>query len=207
LIALFETRQGYFVRNWTNEVIIRDGFLETRNPLPAGDYLLILKREMKNITIRSTKGTPVKKFLCSKVRQLETTTRKHIQISQVSETNDLVTIRLSNASQRTRVHVFCSHFLPDYHVYDNLQGIYLFFFCLFFSCILFYFFCLFHFIFLFDLFVQDQFRFMNHLQSEFPAQNLITCLVEVLEKNIVTFWKENMQKNSLQIHLLVHLYF
>jgi hypothetical protein len=80
-----EVRSGAAVRDWTSSLVFKDGFLESRDNLPAGDYELYLKKERQMISIKLTAGVPVRRYLCSDTRQLEAINKKYLQITHIAQ--------------------------------------------------------------------------------------------------------------------------
>lgn len=117
--ALFETRNGSHFADHTNTMHFRNGFLEA-SALPAGDYLLFLKKHEVKIDIRLTDGRAEDGAIISAGRLLETVNELPMQISDVSTNGKALAIRLANATEFSRVHVVATRFAPGFDPFSEL---------------------------------------------------------------------------------------
>src|SRR6185312_14786754 len=117
--ALLEMRGNIFLADRFEALAIKDGLLEARS-LPAGDYDLWQKVTGEKIRIRITDGAAVAGHLLGKLRTLETAGLKPTQIASVAANDDLVVVKLKDASKFARVHVFATRYLPAFNAFANL---------------------------------------------------------------------------------------
>jgi hypothetical protein len=111
--SLMESQSGVFIRDCIDAVQIRNGFLEISN-LTAGDYDLLLKETGNRITLRLTGGEVREGWALSSYRQLEVRNPNQLQITAVDVGNDAISIRLTNATKFTRIHIAATRFSPLY---------------------------------------------------------------------------------------------
>jgi hypothetical protein len=120
--ALLEMRGQFFVRDMFDSLAINDGMLEAKN-LPPGDYDLWQKVTGEKIRIRVTDGDPVAGYLMGKLRNLEVPGLKPTQIQSVTANDDIVIVKLKDASRFARVHVFATRYLPAFNAFGNLAKV------------------------------------------------------------------------------------
>lgn len=114
--ALFEKRGRTFFSDRKDAIRIRDGFMEISG-LPAGNYVLFLKKSGAKINLRLTDGESEDGFVISERRVLETKNVHPLHISSIESNKSSVTLRLENASESARVHVFASRFIPSFDLF------------------------------------------------------------------------------------------
>ena len=112
-------RGNTFLADRFDSLAIKDGLVEARN-LPAGDYDLWQKVTGEKIRVRITDGAAVAGHLLGKLRTLETAGLKPTQIASVAANDDLVVVKLKDASKFARVHVFATRYLPAFNAFANL---------------------------------------------------------------------------------------
>ena len=120
--ALLEMRGSTFVKDRFDSLAIKDGMLEAKN-LPAGDYDLWQKVSGEKVRIRVTDGDPVAGYLMGKLRNLEVPGLKPTQIESVTANDDVVVVKLKDASKFARVHVFATRYLPAFNAFGNLAKV------------------------------------------------------------------------------------
>jgi len=118
-LSLLELRRGVYVSDRFGNVKIEDGFLVISD-LQPGDYHLLLHPDSRRIVIRVTEGDTEGSYLLGRNRQLEIRGQKPIQIGSVSSNESAVTIKVQNASQFARVHLFATRYLPEFSAFHNL---------------------------------------------------------------------------------------
>jgi hypothetical protein len=119
-LSLLEYREGSPVADWFKALRVGGGMLQITG-LPAGDYKLVLKCVGREVAIHVTAGKAVDGFWVSPTRQLQQQDDKPVQIVDVTADNDTVKVRLTNATNLTRVHVVAARFMPEYELFDNLH--------------------------------------------------------------------------------------
>jgi len=119
-LSLLEVRSGQYVADRFGALRIAGGMLETRG-LPAGDYSLRLKRSGQQIEIKITDGKDVAGYLTSPNRRLEVRDAKGVQIVDVTTDKDTIKVRLTNATEFTRVHIAAARYMPEYPLYPSLH--------------------------------------------------------------------------------------
>jgi hypothetical protein len=117
--SLLDQRQGQFVKDWRGALSVVDGFVEIRD-LPAGDYSLYLKPLQREIAVRITQGEERDGFVFSPRRALQRPRLAPLNIAGIEAKEDVVEIRLANASPFARVHVLATRYLPAYDLFARL---------------------------------------------------------------------------------------
>jgi len=120
--ALLEMRGNVFLSDKFDALAIKDGMLEAKG-LSAGDYDLWQKVSGEKIRIRVTDGDPIAGYLMGKLRNLEVPGLKPTQIQSVTANDDIVVVKLKDASRFARVHVFATRYLPSFNAFGNLAKI------------------------------------------------------------------------------------
>ncbi|MFO0805957.1 MAG: hypothetical protein U0791_22865 [Gemmataceae bacterium] len=120
--ALLEMRGNTFVRDMFESLAINNGMLEAKNLAP-GDYDLWQKVTGEKIRIRVTDGDPVAGYLMGKLRNLEVPGLKPTQIQSVTANDEIVLVKLKDASRFARVHVFATRYLPAFNAFGNLAKV------------------------------------------------------------------------------------
>ncbi|OWK38438.1 hypothetical protein FRUB_07558 [Fimbriiglobus ruber] len=121
-VALFEVRGDTIRADKFDALAVKDGMLELRG-LAAGDYDLWLKRQGERVRVRVTDGAVVAGFVLGKTRYLQTSPLKPVQIRSIAADADVVTIRLTDASKFTRVHLFATRYRPAYSAFADLAHV------------------------------------------------------------------------------------
>lgn len=119
LFSLLEVRTGTYVANWFKTLVIADGFLEISG-LPAGSYDLLMKETGTRTTINVTEGDAREGYALGANRLLEIRNPAPLQISAVSADDKDLKIRVRNADDFTRVHVFATRFRPAFSAFAEL---------------------------------------------------------------------------------------
>ncbi len=119
--ALLETRGGVVVADKFDALSLEGGFLRITG-LEAGDYVLSLKEEKREIAVRVTAGeAKVGRYLLSDVRHLEVVNPAALQVTEVAVGEKEITLKLANVKDKfTRVHVMATRYLPEYPVESDL---------------------------------------------------------------------------------------
>ena len=112
-LSLLEVRDGAYVADWFDALKIRDGLIEI-DDLPAGDYSLLLKYAGKSIRLSLAAGKQQAGYVSSQARRLELREEKPVQIASIKADKKLVTIKLVNAGEFTRVHILACRYMPEY---------------------------------------------------------------------------------------------
>ncbi|HTN75370.1 MAG TPA: hypothetical protein VL096_08990, partial [Pirellulaceae bacterium] len=127
-LSLLELRGESFVVDRFDNVRLANGLLHLEK-LPPGDYSLWLKSAGVQIKVRITAGEQIGRYAVGKVRQLETTPLKPLQIATVKlvpkndKSAEKIVVQLANANKFTRVHFFATRMLPEYHLFARLSGV------------------------------------------------------------------------------------
>ena len=108
-----------FVKDWSAHLADAAGFVEVRD-LPPGDYLLRVRPENWEISLRITHGQKVGTFLVSDTRLLEATPAKPLHVPSAAVEGDALVIRVANADATTRVHVAAMRYLPPWLLAEAL---------------------------------------------------------------------------------------
>ena len=101
---------------------LQDGLLVIEG-LAAGDYDLLLKQSNTRIRLRIAAGKQLGSFIVGVVRQLETQPLAPLQIQSITPSQESLTVQLRNYSKFARVHVFASHYLPEYDAFGHLSKV------------------------------------------------------------------------------------
>eukprot|EP00163_Fabomonas_tropica_P032210 TRINITY_DN798_c1_g1_i1.p1 TRINITY_DN798_c1_g1~~TRINITY_DN798_c1_g1_i1.p1 ORF type:complete len:1554 (-),score=446.16 TRINITY_DN798_c1_g1_i1:323-4984(-) len=113
MFSLLERRNGQWTHDHTDKLHLHEGSLHIKS-LPGGDYRLSLWENNRavNVDIKVARGVKVGRAVVSEHRMLGLQGHKPMYISTVNEKHGDVVVHLHNATERTRVHVICSHFQP-----------------------------------------------------------------------------------------------
>jgi len=110
---------GYVVRNCFDKIRLEDGYLKIKD-LTQGKYSLCLKdNDSLTIAINVSKGKKASSFIFGKCRILEQARDVDVQV-EAKVTEKALKITVHNSTERTRVHVLASHFLPSHNVVNSL---------------------------------------------------------------------------------------
>jgi hypothetical protein len=120
--ALFEVRDELIRADRFDALAIRNGLLELRG-LAAGDYELWLKQTGEQVRVRIVAGDKVAGYVLGKLRHLELSRLKPVQIKSITADADALTVKLTDASPFTRVHVFATRYRPAFSAFDNLSKV------------------------------------------------------------------------------------
>ena len=121
-LSLLELRGDTFVADRFDAISIDGGLLRIAD-LPRGDYDLWLKRPNRRIRLRVAAGQHGEGYVLGENRQLEVRGNRPLQIAAVESGEDAVTIRLQNATEFARVHVFATRYNPAYSAYAHLSRV------------------------------------------------------------------------------------
>ena len=121
-LSLLEVRQDVYVSDRFEHLSVKDG-LVVLNKLPAGDFDLLLKSTGTRIRVRITEGPTLGGFLLGSHRQLETPRLAPVQIEAIDPAEGGVRVKIRNASQFTRVHVYGTRYVPEYDVFSKLSRV------------------------------------------------------------------------------------
>ncbi|CAN5688056.1 hypothetical protein BH11VER1_BH11VER1_33680 [soil metagenome] len=108
-VSLLEMHAGTFTADQSAKLSVRDGFLVIEG-LFAGDYSLRMTREKQDYQIKITKGSQAGGWYLGKHRQLEAKGNDPLQIVSVTPDQEVISIKLANATPFTRVHLAASRF-------------------------------------------------------------------------------------------------
>ncbi len=123
--GLLEKRGETYTADHKDKIKIQNGFIEIKG-LDAGDYDLFLKDNGVKITLRLTdsrKQKDLDDFVISENRVLERKNNNPLQISNIEISETAVKVKLSNISEFTRVHLFATRFMPDFHPFSHLDQV------------------------------------------------------------------------------------
>lgn len=109
--ALFETRRGQMSRDRFDALTVEGGYLTLRD-LEPGDYQLILKAFHRTIAIRVTEGVYRDGFILARHGYGAASPDSPLNIAAIDLGQEAVTVRVSNASQATRIHIVATVFVP-----------------------------------------------------------------------------------------------
>lgn len=121
-LSLLELRGNTFVADRFNSVSIEGGLLRIAD-LPRGDYDLWLKRPNRRIRLRVAAGQHGEGYVLGENRQLEVRGDRPLQIAAAESGEDAVTIRLQNATEFARVHVFATRYNPAFPAYAHFSRV------------------------------------------------------------------------------------
>ncbi len=121
-VSLLQLSGGTYGADYFDHLKLADGLLVI-DGLPQGDYDLLLKRSRRRVQLRITAGERLGSFLVGAVRQLETQPLEPLQIESIQGADDALKVQLRNYSKFTRVHVFASHYLPEYDAFAQLSAV------------------------------------------------------------------------------------
>ncbi|MDA1006837.1 MAG: hypothetical protein O3A87_10230, partial [Verrucomicrobia bacterium] len=120
-ISLLELRSGTPVADLSATLMAKDGFLLIPM-LPAGDYSLRFRAEHREITIKATDGPVKHGWILGKARHLEAKGQASLQITSITQGNDVIEIKLANTNPFTRVHLAATLFDPGQGLFASLGG-------------------------------------------------------------------------------------
>ncbi|NUN47922.1 MAG: hypothetical protein HUU15_03730 [Candidatus Brocadiae bacterium] len=120
--SLLELRGTTFVRDHARAMTRTSGFLEVAG-LPAGDYLLFLKRDATSIHVRVIPGEERAGWVAGERRHAERRSLRPLQITGAAIDKKEIRITLAQSGERTRVHVYGTRFLPAWHVFDAFDSL------------------------------------------------------------------------------------
>jgi len=120
--SLLELRAGTFAADRFETLSLQDGLLRIAG-LPAGDYDLWLKRPNVHVRLRVAAGRQAEGYVLGAKRLLEVRGARPLQIASLQADDQTVTIRLQNATEHTRVHLFATRYQPAYSAFDDLSQV------------------------------------------------------------------------------------
>jgi hypothetical protein len=121
-LALFEVRENLIRADRFDAFAIRDGLLELRG-LAAGDYELWLKQTGEQVRVRVVAGETVAGHVLGKLRHLELPRLKPVQVASITADADALTVKVTDASPFTRVHIFASRYRPAFSAFADLAHV------------------------------------------------------------------------------------
>ncbi len=121
-LALFEMRGGTIQSDRFDALAIGEGMIEITG-LKAGDYDLLLKETGDRLRLRVVDGQLQAGYVLGALRHLQLPALKPVQIASVSSDADMVTIRLRDYSNFTRLHVYGTRYLPAFSSFANLGAV------------------------------------------------------------------------------------
>ena len=121
-LALFEVLGSNIRSDQFDAISIKDGMIELRG-LAAGDYDLWLKKSGERIRVRVVDGPVQSGYVLGRLRQMQLTALKPVQIASITSDAEFVTIRLRDASEFARVHIFATRYQPAFSAYAHLSRV------------------------------------------------------------------------------------
>jgi hypothetical protein len=132
-VSLLELLGNALTRDQLQHVIVKNGLISITE-LPAGDYELWLKSINQRVHIRITEGQQAGRYAVGKWRQLETKGLAPLQIESASlhaqpakekdkPAGEKLVIQLRNSTKFARVHIFATHYQPEYDPYLHLARV------------------------------------------------------------------------------------
>ncbi len=121
-VSLTEVRGGQFTHDRFSHIQFSDGMIQLVD-LPAGDYLLRLKVEGRNINIRIGDGPVRRGIVLGKYRQLEIRDPTPLTIESVTEDAESISVQLQNTNESTRVIALASRYLPGFESFSEFSRI------------------------------------------------------------------------------------
>jgi len=118
-VSLLELRGGTFAADRIKSATLVNGFLKI-DDLPRGDYDLLIKDSNTRILVRLTDGVKVHNYVFGDNRNLEVRNPAPLQIESMVAGGEDVQIKLQNASDFARVHLFATRMQPAFSAPGNL---------------------------------------------------------------------------------------
>ncbi|MGE4157536.1 MAG: hypothetical protein AB7F75_00385 [Planctomycetota bacterium] len=118
-LALFSLRSNLHHENLTENLSLQDGILTLKN-LAAGDYHLVSRRGQ--LIVRVEKGAQVGQAVVGQRRTLGLSQAHPLGLASVSPDGDDLVVRLTHASDDSRVHIIASTFATPSTVFSNLRS-------------------------------------------------------------------------------------
>ena len=118
-LALFEMRGTTIYSDRFDALSLKDGMVEIAGLTP-GDYDLFLKTTGDRIRIRVVDGKNEAGYVLGKLRHLELSKLKPVQVANITTDDENVTIRLRDFSTFTRVHVYGTRYMPAFSAFADL---------------------------------------------------------------------------------------
>ncbi|MCA9213857.1 MAG: hypothetical protein KDB27_12385 [Planctomycetales bacterium] len=117
--ALFELRNGVPSIDRYSNMSLKDGAIRIEG-LPPGDYRLHLKGLSKQIHIRVTDGASKEGCIVGESRSLEARGQLRLRIANANFENDHLAIKLADANNTARVHIFATRYVPAFDAFARL---------------------------------------------------------------------------------------
>ncbi|MCB9638529.1 MAG: hypothetical protein H6727_06425 [Myxococcales bacterium] len=117
-ISFIETVHGANLHDHFEKLRLEKGFLVMED-LKDGEYKLHLKDTDQTIYITLAKGTLREGYLVSEQRFLQHNYIQPVQVTAQTDAKNL-TLQLSNVGPNTRLHLFATHFWPDFNNFVQL---------------------------------------------------------------------------------------
>jgi len=121
-LSLLELRGHTFVADRFDAISIDAGLLRIAD-LARGDYDLWLKRPNRRIRLRVAAGQRAEGYVLGVNRQLEVRGDRPLQIAAAKPGKDAITVRLQNATEFARVHVFATRYDPAFSAYAHFSRV------------------------------------------------------------------------------------
>ena len=118
-VSLLEKRGDTYLVDRFDAVSLKEGQVVI-DGLEPGDYDLFLKSSGNRVRLRLTDGRLESGWVLSGRRQLELQDRRPLSVSALETSDFELTVKLENAGENTRVHVFASRFWPSWSLFDSL---------------------------------------------------------------------------------------
>lgn len=121
-VALFERRNGLFVRELPNAAAVEDGQVVIQ-PLEAGDYEIRFRDSGRSLTLWSVSGHRVAGQMVSPLQAATVTALNDLAVTGVEVGDQNATLSVRGASESTRIHVLASRYVPRFAAGRNLGAI------------------------------------------------------------------------------------
>ena len=118
--SLLQLRGGVFRTDQFPRLGIDNGFLTVKG-LPAGDHDLWLKHDNLRIRLHIEPGLQRGNYVLGRNRLLEVQNTAPLQIASIQVQPQTIAVRLANANEFSRVHVFASRYQPPYAAFEHLN--------------------------------------------------------------------------------------
>ncbi|RKY22069.1 MAG: hypothetical protein DRQ55_02135 [Planctomycetota bacterium] len=122
-VSLLELRGAHVLADHFERLELSHGLLVARD-LPVGSYRMLLRPPglWHELTLEVLPGTRRGGWIVGSERALPAQGTGRLQITQLSTDSDVLTLRLENATESTRVHVTSSRWLPAFDPFELLRA-------------------------------------------------------------------------------------